>query len=95
MNTNQSATSSKKYKMLDGKIFTATSVTDLVEQMRADSIQPSEDLNDFMFNVSQNSYEYNHSNIRTNSHDNRPFMLLKRIKLHYKHLQSLPRLAAF
>lgn len=70
MDTNQSATSSKKYQMLDGKIFTATSVTDLIEQMRADSLQPSEDLNDFMLNVSQNSYEYNHSNIRTNSHEN-------------------------
>jgi hypothetical protein len=64
---NQSITT---YQMLDGKIFEATSVTDLIEQMRTDSFQSSKDLKDFMVNVSVNSYEYNHSNIRTNSHQN-------------------------
>lgn len=65
------STKSVKYKMLDGKIFTATSPTDLIEQMRADSkFASGKDLNEFMLNVSQSSYEYNHSNIRTNTHRN-------------------------
>lgn len=59
-----------KYQMLDGKIFTASSPTNLIEQMRADSFSPGNDLNDFMLNISQSSYEYNHSNVRTNSHEN-------------------------
>lgn len=68
-NINQ--TNSKKYQMLDGKIFTATSTTDLIEQMRDDSkFAPGKDLNEFMLNVSQSSYEYNNSNIRTNTHRN-------------------------
>ena len=62
---------SKKYQMLDGKTFNASSPTNLIEQMRFDSkFSTGNDLNEFMLNVSQNSYEYNNSNIRTNTHEN-------------------------
>lgn len=57
--------------MLDGKTFNASSPTNLIEQMRFDSkFSTGNDLNEFMLNVSQNSYEYNNSNIRTNTHEN-------------------------
>lgn len=70
MDTNQSTTLSTKYQMLDGKIFNATSNINLIEQMRADSLNPGTNLKDYMGLVSQSSYEYNHSNIRTNTHEN-------------------------
>ena len=39
--------------------------------MREDSMFGSgKDLNDFMVNVSVSSYEYNHSNVRTDTHEN-------------------------
>lgn len=63
-------TSQTKYQMRDGKVFTASSATDLVEQMRAASYQASKDVQEFMGNVSENSYYYNHSNIRTDSPEN-------------------------
>ena len=57
--------------MLDGKTFNASSPTNLIEQMRFDSkFATGKDVNEFMLNVSQNSYEYNNSNIRTNTHEN-------------------------
>jgi hypothetical protein len=66
-----SNTNEIKYKMLDGKIFKASSPTNLVNQMREDSMfGAGKDLNDFMVNVSVSSYEYNHSNIRTDTHEN-------------------------
>jgi hypothetical protein len=59
-----------KYQTLDGKIFNAISPTDLINQMRTESLKPGTDIKDFMGIVSQSSYEYNHSNIRTNTHEN-------------------------
>lgn len=59
-----------KYQMLDGKIFNASSNINLIEQMRADSLNPGANLKDYMGIVSQNSYEYNNSNIRTNTDEN-------------------------
>ena len=59
-----------KYKTLDGKIFNAISSTNLINQMRAESLTPGTNIKDFMGIVSQSSYEYNHSNIRTNTHEN-------------------------
>ncbi len=53
------------YITKDGRTFSATSPTDLVEQLRADSKTESADLTDFMVDMSRRCYIYNGANIRT------------------------------
>ena len=59
----------KKYKMLDGKIFEATSSLDLIKQMRGDSLIPEGTLKAYMVSVSESSYYYNGSNINIDTYD--------------------------
>lgn len=52
-----------KYKMLDGKVFQANTPTELIEKMRADSLNPCDSLRLYKIQVSKSAYEYNGSNI--------------------------------
>ena len=61
---------SNKYQMLDGKIIDASSNKELIEKMRADSLNPGTNLRDYMLNVSESSYHYNGSNINIDTYDN-------------------------
>ena len=58
-----------QYKTLDDAIFSASSPTDLVNQLRYVSWTPSSDINDFMQQMSKSCKLWNRAIIRTTDPD--------------------------
>ena len=59
-----------KYTTLDGYLLTGDSYGELIDKMRQDSKTESDSRTGFMVQVSKRSWEYNESNVRTDTDEN-------------------------
>lgn len=63
-------TQNMKYTTLDGYVLTGETYGELVDKMRQDSKTESDTRIGFMVQVSKRCYEYNESNVRTDTDEN-------------------------